>query len=174
MVDSVEDSDADGFISDDPISGDGGNLVGEYYGTTGVYWRVRSNLSTRWEKGDWGAAWNMRYYSALDENCDGIPASQLSLICSDPDRFTDLTEPAVGGAPVANGPDFSPENRIPSAFYHDVNTYWNAPWNARITVGVNNLFDEDPPRSATTFANSFDPQYEVPGRFYYMRYTQRF
>jgi iron complex outermembrane receptor protein len=52
--------------------------------------------------------------------------------------------------------------------------YWNAPWNARVALGVNNAFDEDPPFSVSTFANSFSPQYEVPGRFYYMRYTQRF
>ncbi len=41
-------------------------------------------------------------------------------------------------------------------------------------MGVNNAFDRDPPLSYTTFANSFDPQYEIPGRFFYMRYNQKF
>lgn len=58
--------------------------------------------------------------------------------------------------------------------YHDVSGYWNAPWNARITLGINNIGDKNPPVSFTTFANSFDPQYEVPGRFYYLQYNQRF
>ena len=61
-----------------------------------------------------------------------------------------------------------------STTYHDISGYWNAPWNAKIVLGVNNAFDKDPPFSATAFANSFDAQYEVPGRFYYMRYTQKF
>jgi iron complex outermembrane receptor protein len=61
-----------------------------------------------------------------------------------------------------------------AAIYNDVSVYWSSPWNAKVALGVNNIFDEDPPFSATTFANSFDPQYEVPGRFYYMRYTQKF
>ena len=58
--------------------------------------------------------------------------------------------------------------------YNDANVTWAAPWNARVTVGVNNIFDRDPPRSASTFANSFDPQYELPGRFLFMRYSQKF
>ena len=66
------------------------------------------------------------------------------------------------------------ENHIGATTYHDVSGYWNAPWNAKITIGINNLFDKDPPRSVQAFANSFDPQYEVPGQFYYMRYTQKF
>ena len=41
-------------------------------------------------------------------------------------------------------------------------------------AALHNILDRDPPRSATTFANSFDPQMEIPGRFMYMRYTQNF
>jgi iron complex outermembrane receptor protein len=174
MTKAVVDSDADGFISEDPVAGDGGNLVGEYYGTTGSYWRVRSNLATRWEMGDWGASWNVRYFSGLDEDCSSLPASQRTLVCSDPTRQTNLSVPTVGGAPAPNGVDARPENRIPSVVYNDLAVFFNAPWNARVTLGVNNAFDRDPPFSASTFANSFDPQYEIPGRFYYMRYTQRF
>jgi iron complex outermembrane recepter protein len=28
--------------------------------------------------------------------------------------------------------------------------------------------------SYSTFANSFDPQYDVPGRFMYLQYNQKF
>jgi iron complex outermembrane receptor protein len=58
--------------------------------------------------------------------------------------------------------------------YHDASVFWNAPWNATITLGMNNLFDKNPPISLSTANNSFDPQYEVPGRFFYMRYSQKF
>ena len=37
------------------------------------------------------------------------------------------------------------EHHIGAATYHDVSAYWNAPWNAKITVGVNNVFDKNPP-----------------------------
>jgi iron complex outermembrane recepter protein len=140
---------------------EGGNLVGEF----GPIWRIRSNLSTRWELGDWGATWNVRYFSDLDESCTGFDATNTALLCDNPDRIVNNQ----AGTPVR-----SPQNTIDAAIYHDLSVYWNAPWNARVALGVNNAFDEDPPFSASTFANSFSPQYEVPGRFYYMRYTQRF
>ena len=139
---------------------DGDNLAGEYTDGGNNNWRIRSNLALRWELGDWGANLFTRYYSGQDESCAGVAASQRPLICSDPDRRT-----ADGAAP---------ENHIPSVVYNDANVFWNAPWNAQVTLGVNNLLDKDPPRSATTFANSFDPAYEIPGRFIYMKYTQRF
>ena len=47
-------------------------------------------------------------------------------------------------------------------------------WNARIAGGIRNMFDEDPPVAFSAFANSFDPQYDVPGRFWYVNYTQKF
>ena len=139
--------------------GDGDNLAGEYFDRNNN-WRLRSNLTARWEKGDWGASWFMRYYSSQVEDCTGINAANLPLLCSDPDRRT-----AEGAAP---------RNHIPSVIYNDAQVFFNAPWNMRISLGVNNIFDRDPPFSATTFANSFDPQYELPGRFYYMKFTQKF
>ncbi|GAA4860485.1 TonB-dependent receptor plug domain-containing protein [Luteimonas vadosa] len=143
---------------------DGDNLAGEYFDRNNN-WRIRSNLATRWEMGDWGATWNVRYYSGQDETCTGFNTANRNLLCSDPDRF--IAGPT--GLPVR-----APENRMDATIYNDVSVYWNSPWNAKVALGVNNLFDEDPPFSASTFANSFDPQYEVPGRFYYMRYTQKF
>lgn len=157
MTDYEVDFDGDGIRGE--VS-EGGNLVGE-----GSIWRLRSNLSTRWEMGDWGATWNVRYFSDLDEGCSGFNAVNTQLLCSDPDRIVDNQ----AGRPVR-----SPQNTLDEAIYNDVSVYWNAPWNARVALGVNNVFDEDPPFSASTFANSFTPQYEVPGRFYYMRYSQKF
>lgn len=59
--------------------------------------------------------------------------------------------------------------------YFDGQVRWTAPWNATVSVGGRNLFDRDPPVSLGTFANSFDPAYDLPGsRFWYVQYTQRF
>jgi len=161
----------DGGVSEDPVTGEGGNTAGEYFDRNNN-WRIRSNLAMNWEMQDWSATWNVRYYSAQDENCNGVAAAQRVNLCSDPLRFTNLDGDDPGTAP--DGPVARPENRIPSAVYNDLSASWQAPWNAKVTLGVNNAFDRDPPRSATTFANSFDPQYEIPGRFFYLRYNQKF
>ncbi|MEP6633468.1 MAG: TonB-dependent receptor [Luteimonas sp.] len=162
---------ADGF-SEDPVSGEGGNQIGEYFGTGANNWRIRSNLQARWERGDVGATWLVRYYSGQDEACTSLPQKQVLLICSDPTRITSLDGDDPGTAPDA--PHRSPENRIPSATYSDVSLYFKMPWNARVTIGANNVFDQDPPRSAIASNNSFDPAYDVPGRFFYLSYNQKF
>lgn len=159
------DSDVDDVLDD--------SAVGEYDGGTIRlnYWRIRSNLSSRWEMGDFGATWNARYYSRQEEFCPfGFNDYGFGELCSDP-VFADA---ATGE--LAFDEDGNPlsQNHLGGTTYHDVSGYWNAPWNARITLGVNNVGAKDPPISFTTFANSFDPQYEVPGRFYYLQYSQRF
>lgn len=149
------------------IDDDGDNRVGEYDGSIrSNFWRVRSNATLNWQKGDWSANWITRYYSGQDEACNGFSTNAAvnlqnqQLLCSDPNRRT------PNGAAA--------QNYIGGTAYSDVNVTWAAPWNARVTVGVNNVLDRDPPRSASTFANSFDPQYEVPGRFLFLRYNQKF
>lgn len=64
--------------------------------------------------------------------------------------------------------------RLESIAYHDLQVSYALPWNANIRVGSNNVFDKDPPMTWDAFANSFDPQYDIPGRYMYMQYTQRF
>jgi iron complex outermembrane receptor protein len=163
-----EDQDGDGYISQDPVTGDGGNQVGG-----GSNWRIRSNLSLQWQRKSFGVNWNMRYFSPLTESCTGLGA-EAKVVCSDPYQVTDLSEPRTPPeAPAPNGPDSRPINRIPSVIYHDISVYWKAPWNARFTLGVNNAFDRDPP-VAVTLTNSFNPAYDLPGRFVYMKYSQKF
>ncbi|WP_084628153.1 TonB-dependent receptor domain-containing protein [Silanimonas lenta] len=171
LTDALVDENGDGRVTEDPVTGEGGNRVGEYYDRN-PYWRIRSNLSLRWTRGDFAADVSARYYSGMDESCESLRtapgggAAQVPLVCSNPTRRTQLDGQATSV--------LRPENYIPSVTYTDVVGHWKAPWNARISIGVNNIFDRDPPFSAITFANSFDPQYEVPGRFYYMRYSQSF
>jgi iron complex outermembrane receptor protein len=41
-------------------------------------------------------------------------------------------------------------------------------------VGVNNLFDKDPPGCVTCSLNNYDPNlYDAPGQFFYFRLTYR-
>ncbi len=152
---------------------EGGNVSGEYFGTTFAIWRWKSNLNLDWEHADWGARVGFRYLSALDEDCTaaanlarllGDAGSPTANPCSDPDRFVE-----IGGVST-----YAPVNSLGSTLYTDVQATWNTPWNGRITAGINNLFDEDPPVSYSTFINNFDPAYDIPGRFWYLRYAQQF
>lgn len=138
--------------------------VGEYNGAP--TWRLRSNLTTRWEMGDFDATWAMRYYSGLDEACDGgnyfeygyIPQERCNNNILNPDGSINRFE-----------------NRIPSVTYHDVQVGWKTPWNAKVSLGARNLFGKEPPVVRNAFAHSFDGAYDLPeGGFYYLQYQQKF
>ena len=132
------------------------NNVGMYYDRD-PNWRVRSNGSLDWSYGDFGASWMARYYSGLVETC-AIPGFGL---CSDEDRRTE------DGA--------RPRNRLGGTTYHDMQVRYNLPWNGTVKVGVNNIFKKTAPFSTQAFANSYDPQYDVPdSRYMYLEYVQRF
>jgi iron complex outermembrane receptor protein len=63
---------------------------------------------------------------------------------------------------------------LPSWTTHDVQVNWFAPWNGRVTVGVNNLADKDPvldPGEGRGFNFNL---YDGYGRVPYVRYTQNF
>jgi hypothetical protein len=72
-------------LSDGTLAG--GNTTGTYL-VFDPRWRVRSNLTSNWSFGDWGATIGMRYYSGIDEPCV-VPDEFLDL-CTDPDNITDL------------------------------------------------------------------------------------
>ena len=152
------DNNGDGVIDAD----DGGSVVGEYSDSDNN-WRIRSNLLTRWEMGDFGATWFTRFYSRQEETCPFYYNDYgFGELCSD--AVVDADGIVQAGS----------QNKIGGTTYHDVSVFWKAPWNARITVGVNNLFDKQPPRAYNAFANTFDPQYDVPGQFVYLQYSQKF
>ncbi|MBA3930060.1 iron complex outermembrane receptor protein [Pseudoxanthomonas japonensis] len=146
---------------------DGDNRVGEYVDGANR-WRIRSNLLARWELGDWGATYSGRFYSRQEEECP--------LYYNDY-GFGELCSDAILGPGDDGGVDVvqpGSKNKIGGTTYHDISAYWKAPWNAKITLGVNNAFDKTPPTSYSTFANSFDPSYRINGRFFYMQYNQKF
>ncbi|NWF32039.1 TonB-dependent receptor [Stenotrophomonas sp. SAM-B] len=127
-------------------------MVGQSGDTT--LFRVRSNLGVNWAMGDFGVNYTARYYSGLSESC-------ISIGCTDPNRF-------------ANG-EAAPLRKTGSNTFHDLQVSWQAPWDATIAVGANNVFDHkgplmySAPNSSFAYYGGFDI-----GRFLYMKYTQRF
>ncbi len=142
-----------------------GNQAGVYFDRN-PNWRLKSNISTNWQLGDWGATLTARYLSDLDENCNIVRTAAIN--SGSPQLQSLCTQiPGSHQFPLA-------EHTIEDTWYFDAQVTWDTPWNGRIAGGARNLFDEDPPIVYNTFANSFDPQYDVPGTFWYVSYTQKF
>jgi iron complex outermembrane receptor protein len=68
-------------------------------------------------------------------------------------------------------------NRLGSRFYTDFQLRWTPGlWQSRIgfAIGVNNIFDTQPPPCFTCGLNNMDPTtYDIPGTFFYGRVTFR-
>jgi iron complex outermembrane receptor protein len=126
--------------------------------------RIRSNLNLSWERGDFGATWNVRYFSALKEDC--LSAATYPDECND----ADYRSPNTSGVSIAD-----PQNVSGATVFNDVQFRWNAPWKATISIGANNVFEKygpvfySQPSANVSYYGGFDI-----GRFWYARYTQRF
>lgn len=150
-----------------------GNEVGLNSPTTsglfGVIWRWRSKLQLTWERAPWSASITARYFSSVSEDCSVI--AQYAAQSGHP-GYLDLCSGgantrSIGGIPV-------PFNHVGSVTYADVEAGWSSPWHARIQVGIRNGLDRNPPVAYSAFANSFFPDYDIPGRFFYASYRQKF
>ena len=137
------------------------NNVAVYGGRGGTTNRLKSNLAVDWVLGEWSVNWNSRFTSGFREGCTAAYLSLAPQLCSNPTNRSTL-----------NSAD--PQNQVGGVTYHDVSVAYAAEWDATIRVGIKNVFEKDPPAQLTTFANSFDPAYEVPGSFYYLSYNQKF
>lgn len=80
---------------------------------------------------------------------------------------------------------YTDQNAVDPQFYNRVKDYstWSLSGNytgikhVDVTLGVRNLFDEDPPftNQSTTFQQGYDPRYTDPlGRTWYARLTYKF
>lgn len=145
----------------------------------GSDFRLRSNMSLTWEKGAYGATFSSRFFSGMREACVFFTPS--------PAGVPPVTEPhlecneitwAPTGVIGANGHPESQISRrrsVGSNTFHDLQLRYETPWNARVSLGVNNLFKHEGPvmysfpSSGSAYYGGFDQ-----GRFLYLRYTQKF
>ncbi|MEL1263232.1 TonB-dependent receptor [Pseudoxanthomonas putridarboris] len=111
-----------------------------------------SNATLDWKRGNWNAAWSIRYLSEMEEAC----------LAADPAEFCDTPT----------------SNTLAATTYHDVQLGYDFDWlkGLQLTAGVNNLFDEDPPVCTSCSLNGYEAStYDIPGgRFFYVRANLRF
>ena len=135
------------------------STVGNYF-FQNPHWRLRSVLGLDWNRNSLGATLRLRYYSPLDESCEIPAGADRPDLCDRPD----FASPVFGGAP---------EHIIDARTYADLQLRWKPVADMELSIGVNNAFDRDPPVSYYAF-NSYDGAYDVPGRFWYASWRQRF
>lgn len=110
------------------------------------YPEFRASLQNNWSKGDFSAAWNI---NVIDNTSSSAADAGYT----------------VGYAQT-----------VASFVTHDVQATWAAPWNGRITLGVNNVLNRGPSLDdLEAGGRGFDFNlYDGYGRVTYMRYTQSF
>lgn len=113
-----------------------------------------SNTTLDWSNGNWTAAWTLRHISELTEECGNAVSFP---VCSNP----------------ANG-----TNRLDATTYSDVQMGYRFDDmnDLRLTFGVNNVFDKDPPICLSCSLNGYDAStYDIPGgRLFYLRAEMKF
>ncbi len=145
----------------------------------GSSFRLRSNLKLDWDHGAFGAGWTMRYYSPMKEACRYFTPSPSGVApVTGPHLECDQIVYAPTG--VLN-PDGSPQSQLSrrrnvgSTTFHDVQFRVRTPWDATVSLGVNNVFNKVGPvmYSAPSSGYSYYGGFDI-GRFLYLRYTQAF
>lgn len=129
--------------------------------------RFTANLQLDWTYDVWSAGWTVRYIGRVTEKCsddsDGSPNSFTALgLCSLPD--------------AAN--EGNSRNELDATFYNDMQMGWENPMGAqglKLTAGINNILDQDPPECRTCSLNGYDAgTYDVPGQFLYVQADWKF
>ena len=132
--------------------------VPNQYAGRADYFRIKSNLGLTWKLEDWSASWTTRYYSGGIETCG----------------WTDRCSRPNWAAPETLG-RISPKDDLGANTFHDIQIAWAAPWDARIAIGANNVFNHTSAawsqQVAANFAYYGGFDY---GRFIYLKYQQNF
>lgn len=159
------------------------SLVGTYAANTfptRPNWRLRSNLTAGWSRGNWGVQWTARYFSGLKEPCRfvGTIAVESCNALGEP-TFTDPNGNLVNNKylPYLHG---GSANRLGAYTIHDINVSYKPRWlgEGRLSGGIRNVFDKQPSVSRSLGLSAsgigYSPGFGVPDRYYYVEYKQKF
>jgi outer membrane receptor protein involved in Fe transport len=144
----------------------------------GVYPEWKVNATSQWDYENYGFGANLRFFSGFDECQDSD--------CNSLDQGE--TSGAVTGAAVSSSSGSSSASAaaavedelrrdVDSNLTIDVfgNYTFGRGSHTKLTVGVNNVFDQDPPPIYSGFHGDSDSSsYDYMGRFFYARLTQQF
>ena len=117
--------------------------------TLPAYPRYRDNLSVDYRLGDFGFTYRMRFIEGTIFDFDPAPEVQ-----------------GTQKGQVASA-------RTPDVYYHDINLSYDY-HNFTLNLGVQNLFDKQPPFVPDTATNTDTAVYDIYGRVVYLKTSLRF
>jgi outer membrane receptor protein involved in Fe transport len=125
-------------------------------------WKTNINISL--QNDDWSVAYSIRFMSSVEEYVDMASASDWSL--SEINSEFRTAEVFNGETGALDGWDVFRD--VDSSTIHDIRfTYFME--NMTATIGMDNIFDEDPPYMASGFNDNTDPRtYNTTGRHMYL------
>ena len=110
------------------------HLAGHYNLSYGMYSRIRARAFANWSLGDWSAGWRIRYVGPFDIGSDDDPPGQQR-------RCGCLHDPSP-----ARRTSTARRGAVRQLRVHNLNVGYAMPSiNSRIEVGVDNVFDKQPP-----------------------------
>ncbi len=116
------------------------------------------------------------FVEQLDEAFTPDMRAQLSLGWAQGDFSATVIGNLIGDSEEKTDRNGALGTRIPNWSTWDIQGSWAAPWNGKVTVGVRNIGDRDPPLDNTLLSGPFyvNSQYDWYGRVPYVRYEQKF
>jgi len=117
----------------------------------------KTNFDVRYSVDDWSASWSVRYIGAVDEVIDSLVDE------------ADLGDYYAGyGRQIDKSGTYNITREIDSQVIHDARfSYFME--HVTLTVGLDNVFDEEPPYADTGFNDNTDPRtYNTTGRHAYV------
>ena len=132
-----------------------------------MYSRIRARAFVDWSMGDWTASWRVRYVGPFDlGNADDRQGSSADGAC--------LHDPVTGAPNQFCGVEL----HYGATVYHSATVSYALPSiNSRIDVGVDNIFDKQPPmmyQNNVLNANTDVSTFDTVGRYFWGRYTVKF
>jgi len=128
---------------------------------------LRGTLSSNWSRGSVSASWNVNYiHGTQSESWRAIVADDRNQNPMTPaqQRTRERERRRIDALP----------KRLPSWIIHDVQVTWEAPWKARLSLGISNLTNREAVIDPY-YGDQFDVDvYNTWGRVPYFRYTQTF
>jgi iron complex outermembrane recepter protein len=116
------------------------------------------------------------FLEQLDEAFTPDTRAQLMLGWAQGDFSATLIGNLIGDSEEKTARNGALGTRIPNWTTWDLQGSWSAPWNGKVTIGVRNIADKDPPLDNTLLSGPFyvNSQYDWHGRVPYVRYEQKF
>jgi iron complex outermembrane receptor protein len=151
-------------------------------------------VSPEWDVGQFAAHW---YTTRLLEFTEFVPTSSgLAPIAREgtergsPDQAYPKTKSTLmldwdkadfgatlTGRYISKVQESGDPNKLEARLYVDAQLRWRPSFldeDLGVAIGVNNLFDKDPPGCVTCGLNNYDPNaYDAPGRLFYLRLSYR-